>query len=215
MTPTSPPVAVAVQHITGRRASLDVPDAPVLPSPSLVLFPTESHSSMLAPTAPSPSHPQLSSAPDINASAEGEGSAKVALHKEKAAHDSPSMIQENTMTAPGLPLQSPPPLSITDITTTGPSSRSLDVEHTGDHSPHPSYGQYDIIRTYRKIWGNLEHARACEDTLQPRRGWDEWELEDGCKSVRSITTDETREEDAVSSTNKGVCNFMPLAPTGT
>ncbi|KAH9045874.1 hypothetical protein EDB83DRAFT_2317756 [Lactarius deliciosus] len=159
MIPTSPPVAVAIQHSTGRRTSLDVPDVPLVPSPSLVLFPTESHSSMLAPTAPNPSHPRLSSAPDLDASAEGEGSANVAL-KERAAHDSPLTTQENTIAAPDLPPQSPSPLSITDIASASPSPRSPDVEHTGDHSPHPSYGQYDIIRTYRKIWGDLEQSRA-------------------------------------------------------
>ncbi|KAH9054613.1 hypothetical protein EDB83DRAFT_2316360 [Lactarius deliciosus] len=207
MIPTSPPVAVAIQHSTGRRTSLDVPDVPLLPSPSLVLFPTESHSSMLAPTAPNPSHPRLSSAPDIDASAEGEGSANVTL-KERTAHDSPLTIQENTIAAPDLPPQSPSPLGSVSTSIIWPVRYRV---------THP-FGSVSILCWYRditvivllpytdvrKIWGNLEQSRACEDMLRPNHcGRDEWGVEDGCKSVRGVTTDETREEDAVSSTNKG------------
>ncbi len=105
----------------------------------------ESHSSPLAPAAPGPSRPQPSFAPDLGAAAKGESSAKAALHKERDALDPPSAIRENIMAAPNLPLQSPSPSPVTDVAIAGPSWRSLSAEHTGDHPPHLSHGQYDIV----------------------------------------------------------------------
>jgi hypothetical protein len=165
MASTSPPGAVAVQHIADRHTSSDVLDVPSLPSPTLALdnmFPTglqssldspvtgsdhtsspESHSSLLALAVPGPSRPWLSSAPHLSAAIEGEGSVKAALHKERDALDPP--LAENIMAAPDLPPQSPSPPSVTGIAFTGRSRRSLDAEHTGHHRPHPSHGQYDIV----------------------------------------------------------------------
>lgn len=95
-------------------------------------------SSPLAPAAPGPSRTWLSSAPDLGVAADGGSSAKAALHKER---DPPTAIRENIITAPDLPRQLPSPLSVTDVTIAGPSLRSPGVEHTGDHSRHPSHGQ--------------------------------------------------------------------------
>jgi len=168
MASTSPLGAVAVQHILDRCTSSDVLDVPSLPSPTPVLdnmLPTgpqssldspvtesnhvsslpETYSSLLAPSAPGPSRPRLSSAPYMGAATEGEGRAKVASRKERDALDPPSAIWENIMTAPDLPPQLSSPLSITDVAIAGPSWRSLDVEHTGDHLPHSSHGQYNIV----------------------------------------------------------------------
>ncbi len=166
--PTSPLGAVAVQHITERRTSSDVLDVPSLPSPTPVLnnmlhtgpqsslnspvtrsdhassFP-ESHSSLLAPAAPNRPRPRQSSALDLGAAAEGEGSAKAALHKERDALDPASAILENIIAPPDLPPQSLSPSSVTDVAIAGPSRCSLGAEHTGDHPPHTSHGQYDIV----------------------------------------------------------------------
>ncbi|KAI9441076.1 hypothetical protein BJY52DRAFT_1217102 [Lactarius psammicola] len=165
---TSPPGAVAVQHIAEFHTPLDILDVPALPSPIQVLDtmpPTgplaslnppmtgsdhtssspESHSSLPAPVSPSQILPQLSSEPDLGAVTEGEGSAKAASHKERDALDSPSGIRENIITAPDLPPQSPLPPSFTEVAIACPSWRSLGAEHTGDHPPHSSHGQYDIV----------------------------------------------------------------------
>ncbi|KAF8272065.1 hypothetical protein EI94DRAFT_1718917 [Lactarius quietus] len=136
------PGAVAVQHITGRRTSPDVQGVPTLPSRDLVvdnMFPTESHSSLSAPAVPGPSLPLLSSAPDLSAAAEGEGSAKAALH-ERNALDSPSAIRGTIMAAPDLPPR-PSPSSVTNVTSAGPSPRS---EKPGDQPLRHSHGLYDI-----------------------------------------------------------------------
>ncbi len=168
MASTSTPGAVAVQHIADRRTPSDVLDVPSLPSPIQVLddipptCPRASsnspvtgsdhassspgpHSSFLAPASPGPSRLRVSSAPDLGAVIEVEGSAKAALHKERDALDPPSAIRENIMAAPDLPPHSPPSSLVTDVAITGPSWRSLGDEHTGDHPPHPSRGQYNIV----------------------------------------------------------------------
>ncbi|KAH8988404.1 hypothetical protein EDB92DRAFT_1817593 [Lactarius akahatsu] len=139
---TLPPGAVAAQHIADRRTSSDVPDIPSLPYPTPVLdgmHPTESHSSLPAPTTPSLSC-RLSSVLDLGTSAEGEGSAKTALHKERdALLDSPPTIRKNIIAAPRVP-----PQPVTDVAIAGPSWRTLGTENTGSHPPHPSHDHYDI-----------------------------------------------------------------------
>ncbi|KAI9453480.1 hypothetical protein BJY52DRAFT_1418277 [Lactarius psammicola] len=125
MVSTSPPDAVADLQTVDCRAPSDDPDVPSLPPTSPVLdnmLPIglqsfldspvtgsdhaslpDSHSSLLDPAAPGPSHPRLSSAPDMGTAAGGEGTAKAALHKERDALDTPSAVRENIMAAPHLP----------------------------------------------------------------------------------------------------------------
>ena len=159
MASPSPSDAVIVQHAAQRHTSSDVIDIPPLPSPAAVLdhmFPMDaqlslnspmtgsdrspSRSSMLAPATPSPSRPQLSSAP-----VEGEGSAKTALHKDKDTRDSPSTIRGHFMAAPHLPSQLSPPPSVINVPNTGPSQLSLDTGKTGDQPQYPSHGQDNIV----------------------------------------------------------------------
>ena len=153
MAPTSPPGAVAPQHIADRRASSNVLDVPSLPSLAPALDEThpadlqssiisiltgselassspDNHPSLLVPTTPGPSRPRLFSAQILVPTAEGEGSAKPALHKERDSLDSPSAIREYTMAAPDdLPQQSLSSSSITDVAIASPSWRSLGAEH--------------------------------------------------------------------------------------
>ncbi|KAH9017474.1 hypothetical protein EDB83DRAFT_2437573 [Lactarius deliciosus] len=134
-------------YIVDQRTSSGIPNVPSLPSSTAVLNnmpPTGSHSLLLVPASPSPSRLQPSSAPDLDAATEGEGTAKAALHKESDALDTPSAILENVMTTPDLPPQFPSP-SVTDAAAAGPSWRPLGTEHTGHHPPHPSHDQYDIV----------------------------------------------------------------------
>ncbi|KAH9034259.1 hypothetical protein EDB85DRAFT_2144531 [Lactarius pseudohatsudake] len=134
----SPPGVVAVQQIADRRTSSDVLDIPSLPSSTPVpdgMHPIESHSSLLAPAAPCPSRPRL-----MLSSAPRGGSANVAWDGERDALDPPSTNRENIMAAPDLP-----PQSVTDSAIADPSWRFLGAEHTGNHPPHPSHGQYDIV----------------------------------------------------------------------
>jgi hypothetical protein len=158
MASASPSDAVTVQHAAQRHTPSDVIEVSRLPSPTAVLdkmLPTDaqlslnspmsrsdrapSRSSPLAPTAPSPTLPRLPSAPS-----EEEGSTTAALHKEKDAHDTPSAIRGNFMVTPDPLLQLPPPPDVSDAAITGPSQLTLDTEKTGDHSPYPSHGQYNI-----------------------------------------------------------------------
>ncbi|KAI9438449.1 hypothetical protein BJY52DRAFT_1323671 [Lactarius psammicola] len=155
---TSPPGAVAVQHIIDYRTSPDVLAIPSLPSPTPVpdnMLPTgpssfldppvtetdrtsspESHSSLLAPAAPGSSRAWLSFVPDLSAAAEREGTTDAALHKER---DALMVIRENTIAALDIPPQSLSPSLVTDIAIAGSSWYSLGVEHTGDRPPHPSH----------------------------------------------------------------------------
>ncbi|KAH9030885.1 hypothetical protein EDB85DRAFT_1960923 [Lactarius pseudohatsudake] len=150
--------AVHIRYTAERRASSDRPHFLSSPSPTPIrddmlqtglLLPAhtsslESHSPIPAPATPGTFRRWLSSAPDLGVAAEGDGSAEVALHKEKDAIYPPLVIRENTMSIPELPSQSPSPQSVNDVAIAGPSRRSLDAEHTGD-LPHPSHGQYDIV----------------------------------------------------------------------
>ena len=117
MASTDPFDAPTVQHAAWRHTSSDVIDIPRLPSLTAVLdhmFPPDaqlslnspmtgsdrapSRSPLLAPTAPSPYLSRLSSAP-----AEGKGSAKTTLHKDKDTRDAPSTIRGNFMATSHLP----------------------------------------------------------------------------------------------------------------
>ncbi|KAI9449951.1 hypothetical protein BJY52DRAFT_1305000 [Lactarius psammicola] len=136
---TRPTGAARVQTPANCRTSddPDVPSSPVLD----IMLPTESHSSLRA----SLSSPRLSSAPHLGAAAEGEGSTRATSHMEQDALYPRSPIYEDITLTPDLPPQLPSPLSILGVATAGPSRRSFDAEYIGDHPPHPSHGQYDIV----------------------------------------------------------------------
>ena len=92
----------------------------------------ESHSS--GSGSPGPSLPLLSSAPELGAAAEGEGSATAALRREM---DAPHILAN-----PNLSPQSPSPPPIIGVAIS--SHSYLNAEHVGDHPPGASRGQYDI-----------------------------------------------------------------------
>ena len=98
----------------------------------------ESHSLMLAPGATGSSRLWMSSAPDVGAAAEGEGSATPASLEEKDSLHPSSLIREAVTAIPDLPPQLPSPPPIIDVTVAGHSHvslrRSLDIEYTGDHA---------------------------------------------------------------------------------
>ncbi|KAH8988778.1 hypothetical protein EDB86DRAFT_3202660 [Lactarius hatsudake] len=162
--PAHRPGVVAVQHIADRGTSSDVLLAvPSLPSPTPVLdiiLPTglqsfldppitgsdyslEPHLSLIAPAASSQPHPQLSSARDLGAAAEGGGSANTTVQKrkEKDTHYPSSAIRKNIITTPDLPPQLPPP----PLATASPSWRPLNAEHTRYKPPYPSHSHHDIV----------------------------------------------------------------------
>ena len=98
-----PPFALVFDNVlpTGPLMSSD---SPVTRSDHTFSSP-ESHSSMLTPTVPSPSCSSPSSAPDLSAAVEGEGSATAALSMEKDGLY-PSSIHEDIMATPDLPQES-------------------------------------------------------------------------------------------------------------
>ena len=141
--------AVPIQHTPiSRTLSLDVS----LPPPAQVLDdrlpmgpPLTSDTSITVsgrtreyhpsvPGSPGPSRPLLSSAPEVGAAAEREGSATAALRREM---DAPYI-----MANPDLSPQSPSPAPIIGVAISSPSC--LNAEHVGDHPPRASRGQYDI-----------------------------------------------------------------------
>ncbi|KAI9461972.1 hypothetical protein BJY52DRAFT_1415332 [Lactarius psammicola] len=154
---TSPPSAVTIQHIAHRVPS-DVPnilssrptaildnmlpagswlssDSPVTGFDHAYSSPG-SHSSVIVPAGPGPSHPRLISALDLDSTAEREGSMHVGSRKDTDAIDT-SAIRKNIMAAPDLSRQSPSPPPVTGVAISGPSRSSLDAENMGDHVPHP------------------------------------------------------------------------------
>ncbi len=169
---TSPPAAVALQHNADLLTPSDpsnfpssaasnpvldniLPIGPPLSSHSPItrsnLSPSypESHCSTTVTTAPSAS-PGPTSAPDLGAAAEDDGSPKHDLRKGKNALDPVSVnraIHANTMGTLNLPPQFPPLPSVTDlhVAIVGPSLQEPNAEHTGDDLPHPSHSRYDIV----------------------------------------------------------------------
>ena len=90
------------------------------------------------------------SAPDLGATAEDDGSHMPGLSEEMDTLDPPSAnrtIHANTMAPPDLPLQSSSPLPITHsvVATAGPPPREPNAKHTGDHPPDLSHFQYDMV----------------------------------------------------------------------
>jgi len=166
---TSPPAAVSLRHNADLLTPSDQPSLLYSASSNPFLLPTgpplsshspmtrsdlspscpESHRSTIVPTAPSAS-PGPSSAPDLGAAAEDDGSPKPGLRKEKDSLDPPSVncaIHPNTMNTLDLPPQSSSLSSVTDsdVAITGRSLRESNAERTGDRRPHPSHPPYDIV----------------------------------------------------------------------
>jgi len=169
---TSPPAAVSLQHNPDLLTPSDPPSPPssapsnplldsILPTGLLLSshspitrsdlspFLTRSHRSMIVTTTPSAS-PGPTSAPDLGAAAEDDGSPKPGLLKEKDALDPPSLnraIHSNTIATLDLPPQSPSlqPVTDSDVAIASPSQKEPNAERTGDHSSHPQHCCYDIV----------------------------------------------------------------------
>ncbi|KAH9036000.1 hypothetical protein EDB83DRAFT_2554520 [Lactarius deliciosus] len=159
---TSLPAAVPLPHNPDPLMPSDSPNLPVsasshpvldsilptglpLPSHSPTTRPDfsssfpESHRASIVATAPSTS-PGPTPALDLSTAAEDGGS-----HRDKDVGP-PSVnraIHANTVVT----LDLPPPSSLPSVTDpdVAIASRSLEAEHKGDQSPHPSYRQYDIV----------------------------------------------------------------------
>ncbi|KAH8988406.1 hypothetical protein EDB92DRAFT_1817595 [Lactarius akahatsu] len=96
--------------------------------------------SLPAPIAPSPSY-RMSSARNLGTFAEGEGSAKAALHKERGVLDPPSAVRENIMAAPDFPAQ-----SVTDTFGAEPSPPHRRLSH-----PPTAASRFDKIASASRI----------------------------------------------------------------
>ena len=143
---TPPPDTVAVEHTTDTHAPFDYPGVLSSPSPTPALdrmlstgplfcpdspvtrpdhssSSLEFYSSMLAPGAPDPSRPWLSSTPDLCSAAHGEGSAtaKVAFGKDASITPSDTVIFEHAADSrtPSLDVPSFPTPAL--VLTTGPT----------------------------------------------------------------------------------------------
>ena len=160
-----PADAATYEYTTDIHAPLDDLDVPWSPYPTPVMLSTspllspdssvtgsdhlssspESRLSTLTPSAPTPSHPWLLSAPDLGAASQGKCSA-VAKAKD-TPYRSSTIRREDIIANPDLSPQSPssPPISNVDIA--GHSHSSVYAEHTGGHPPRSSsgYRQYDIV----------------------------------------------------------------------
>lgn len=113
------------------------------PSPSHL----ESHLSVKTTAAPC-APPAPTSAPDLCVAAEGDGSPKPELRKERDTLDSLNRaIHANSRVTLDFPPQSPslPPVTDPDATTAGLSPQEPDAEHTGDHLRHPLLCSYDMV----------------------------------------------------------------------
>ncbi|KAH9012085.1 hypothetical protein EDB84DRAFT_1444849 [Lactarius hengduanensis] len=93
--------------------------------------------------------PGPTSAPDLDAAIEDDGSHKPGFQNDEDALDpfSTRAIHANTLPAQDPPPQPPslPLVTGSDVVVTDPSIREPDAERTGDHLRHPSHGQYDIV----------------------------------------------------------------------
>ncbi|KAF8259821.1 hypothetical protein EI94DRAFT_1812689 [Lactarius quietus] len=134
------------RYLLPLQFSTILPTSPQLSSNSPVIGSSHvpSHSSLIAPAAPSRTRHRVSSAPDLGSDAEGEGDAMDALHKEKDTCDSPLTVRGVTVTSDLSP-QLPPLPSVGDVGITSPPRLSLDTEQTGDSPRYPSHGQYTIV----------------------------------------------------------------------
>ena len=134
---TSPPGIAVVPHIIDNHAPLDALPVPSRPLPTTVLMHTGPHSSLNPLTTGSNRPYSLDSPPSQLAP-----TSPSASQKERKALDP---LSETTITGPDQLPMSPSPSLVTQISVAGPSWRSLDAEHTGDHLQYPSRGQYDIV----------------------------------------------------------------------
>ncbi|KAH9012923.1 hypothetical protein EDB84DRAFT_1534405, partial [Lactarius hengduanensis] len=148
LSPSSPPTAASLRQNTEPLMPSVSPNLPSPASSNQVL--DVLHTATAAPSA----SPRLTSAPDLGAAADDDGSRKPGLRKDKDAVDAPSVnraIHGNTMSTPYPPPQSPSQPSVTDpdLVITGRSPRGpLTIpDQTGDHPPHPSQPdhRYDIV----------------------------------------------------------------------
>ena len=133
----SPPGIAADLHIADNHVPLDALYVPSQPLPTTVVVHTSPRSS-LNPLMTgsnrlySPDSPSSLLAPTSHSESQ----------KERDTLDPPS---STTIAGPDQPSMSPSPSLVTQNAVAGPSWRSLDAEHTGDRSAHPSRGQYDIV----------------------------------------------------------------------
>ncbi|KAH9031390.1 hypothetical protein EDB83DRAFT_2525764 [Lactarius deliciosus] len=158
--PTSPPAVIALRQHAGPPTPSDPPTFPPLASLGRVpdnMLPTGAPLSSLSDdpildltgpiivAAPPSASPGPTSAPNLDAATEDDGSQKSGFQNDNDALDpfSTRAIHANIMPI----LDRPPLLLVTDsdVVITGPSVREPDAERTGDHLRHPSHGQYDIV----------------------------------------------------------------------
>ncbi|KAH9027125.1 hypothetical protein EDB84DRAFT_1609050, partial [Lactarius hengduanensis] len=152
LSPTSSPAAFSLRQNTEPLMPSVPPNhsSPASSNQVLSVLPTESRHPIVATAAPSAS-PRLTSAPDLGAAADDDGSRKPGLRKDKDAVDPPSVnraIHGNTMSTPYPPPESPSQPSVTDsdlvITGRSPRGPLAIAERTGDHPPHPSQPDHRI-----------------------------------------------------------------------
>ncbi|KAI9450670.1 hypothetical protein BJY52DRAFT_1419460 [Lactarius psammicola] len=129
---STPPAAVTLQHNPDLLTSSDPPNLPSSSSSN----PALDNTLPTGTTAPSAS-PRPTSAPDLGAAAEGDGSPQPGSHKEKDALGLPSVnraIHANTTATLDLPPQSPSlrPITDSDAAVVGPSPWEPNTELTGD-----------------------------------------------------------------------------------
>ncbi|KAF8261753.1 hypothetical protein EI94DRAFT_1745273 [Lactarius quietus] len=137
--------AASLQNTTDILVHSDAPAIPPSAStgPGLDDIP-ESRCPTSATKSPGTS-PHSTSAPKPGTA---EGSSKAGSREDEDTPDPPLVnraIQANTVDILDPPRQPPPLPPATDIAITGRSRRDSDVGKTGDHLPHTSHGQYDIV----------------------------------------------------------------------
>ncbi|KAH9071378.1 hypothetical protein EDB83DRAFT_2363058, partial [Lactarius deliciosus] len=140
--PTSPPAVIALKQ----HAELPTPAGPPNLAPLASSGRVLDNMPIIVTAAPSASPAGPTSAPNLDAATEDDGSHKPGFQNDNDAFDPPSTraIHANTMPILDLPPQ-PPLVTDSEVVITGPSVWEPDAERTGDHLRHPSHGQYDIV----------------------------------------------------------------------
>ncbi|KAH9011966.1 hypothetical protein EDB83DRAFT_2447579, partial [Lactarius deliciosus] len=141
--PTSPPVVIALKQHAGLPTPSDPPTLPPLASSGRALDNMRPRGTVAATPSASPGP---TSAPNLDAAIEDDGSHKPGFQNDDDALDpfSTWAIHANTMPILDPPPQ-PPLVTDSDVVITGPSQWEPEAERTGDHLRHPSHGQYDIV----------------------------------------------------------------------
>ncbi|KAH9009765.1 hypothetical protein EDB83DRAFT_2557379 [Lactarius deliciosus] len=141
---SSLPAAISLQHNADLLTPFNAPNlsslAPVLDD----MIPTESRRSIA--TITHSAYPGPTSAPDLNASAEDDGSSLPVFHKEQDAVDLPSVnraIHASTTSALYFRPQLPS-VTDSDVAILGPSLREPNAERSED-PPGLSHCSYDIV----------------------------------------------------------------------